>query len=887
VAPDGDDAAALASNAAVPFGSVQAAVDFASAHPSGPSDVCVAAGPTCDAATIYDAGRGDLRLREGISVIGGYESTTFTRCGGGFGTRLLQTTPEGVGFGADIVSGAELEGLAIQTAPGDTSAGVTVDGARGAVIRDVFIEDATRSEHPAGAAHSYGIDVKNGGDATVADSTIELWSGWSEAIGVRAVGARVNVGEETVIRNFGVGAAYAAWLENAPESRIVGSTLNTAAPSTNGVGVGLMIRGRVRDVQVSENSIRASGGDTTVVAIAIENCEGDSAEVLDNGVAATSATNPGQEGSSFGIRALDDCPALIAGNIVQSGAGNGQGATGIACDGGCDLLANHVRVDSLKTTAGTVNTGTGIDCLGCGEISGNRVSGLATVSTCGNACDFGSIGIAVEGDGTLVDSNNVDGGCSGGPTGGPGSIGIRAEGGVRIQNNIVSGGRECATPLGAALTSGIWIAGGAVDIHSNWIDGGTPSTTICTSAGVRLEGANTAELRNNILRPGGCSAGFNVYEGNPAWSPKLVHANDFEQFSFNQSLYRGIEISDPRTVADLNALRVTDARDNFSASCPLPLSAHAACVDSGTAEGAPDDDMDGQPRVGGLPDVGPDEWGNLPRPCVDNDGLPCGVFRDLSATDGHACGLQTNGLVKCWGLLQLGAGNVPVRSFREISVGLYHGCGIRRDDANLECWGDDTYGQASPPPGSFRSIASGPHFSCGVRTGGALLCWGLDGFGNPLTPPSGAHLLVGPSAGFTQCAIDGNLAIRCFGQFGSNMGFSISPGGYQSVSTGTSIACGRGFNGSATCWNVFTGSMQPTPGGTFRAVSAGYASACGIRGDGTLTCWAEDPVNVLAPPAGSSFHSLAVGRGFGCAVRTDDQVVCWGDNTFGQATPPN
>jgi hypothetical protein len=400
-----------------------------------------------------------------------------------------------------------------------------------------------------------------------------------------------------------------------------------------------------------------------------------------------------------------------------------------------------------------------------------------------------------------------------------------------------------------------------------------------------LVGPNEAMFRNNIIRAGACPTGANVYEDEPSTRPLLLDSNAFEQVSPARSLYRGITLTDPRTAAEVNALNDVVARDNFSASCPLPLDSSSACVDAGTPTDAPSDDYDGEPRSTLFPDVGPDEWGDLLRPC-DAESESCGVFTELSATDGHVCGLQTNGLIRCWGLLELGGGDVPPISFRAMSVGVHHGCGIRRDDGGLECWGDNSVGQASPPAGTFRSVGSGPFHSCAVREDGALLCWGVDAFGMPLAAPSGAFRSVGPSVGVQTCAVDAVAHVRCFGPISPNLSAGAT-GGYQSVGAGRTMGCGRTIPGGVHClhYDPRLPFIPWSPGGPNRALSVGDEVACVIRSDDTLECWSEDPAAALTPPQGT-FKSVSVGNRFACAIRTDDAVVCWGDNTWGQLDVP-
>ena len=46
-------------------------------------------------------------------------------------------------------------------------------------------------------------------------------------------------------------------------------------------------------------------------------------------------------------------------------------------------------------------------------------------------------------------------------------------------------------------------------------------------------------------------------------------------------------------------------------------------------------------------------------------------------------------------------------------------------DGTLACWGDNSFdGQATPPTGSFRAVSAGELHSCGLRTDGTLACWG-------------------------------------------------------------------------------------------------------------------------------------------------------------------
>jgi hypothetical protein len=110
VAPNGDDAAALANENMTPFATVQAAIDFANGRRDIATGVCVAAGTTCGAtATFTGPSSGDLTMRDRIDVFGGYEATTFTRCTNST-THLAPQTGKGVLFPSNIGSPTTLDG---------------------------------------------------------------------------------------------------------------------------------------------------------------------------------------------------------------------------------------------------------------------------------------------------------------------------------------------------------------------------------------------------------------------------------------------------------------------------------------------------------------------------------------------------------------------------------------------------------------------------------------------------------------------------------------------------------------------------------------------------------------------------------------------------------
>jgi hypothetical protein len=599
VAPDGSDEHAVASEGATPFASVQAAIEFAAARPAAPRSVCIAAGPECGQSFEYVDGRGDLQLTRDLSIYGKYESSSFTRCSSS-STGLQPVQPGGVRIAGTLQ--ARLDGLTIRSNPSWTGpAIVTIDSATGVELRGVTIEGYE-------SGHSTGIHVTDA-EVSVFESTIVLRNGLGVSIGISAERSRLAISKTSV----DVASSYVArgmTLDHCADSSISENTVTTAVPPGSGLTRGIGVSGNSSNLRVFANSVITYGG-SQARGIALDGCASTAPEIARNTVRVTNPSSGSGLVTDTGIMVSGFCPAVIQGNLVHTASGNGHSPVGIACMSfsECSILDNDVSVSVLATRPGTVNAGTGIDCFDCAEISRNQVSGITSLVPCGGNCDFNSIGIAAQGRGTLIDANRVDGGCSGGPIGGQGSAGIRVNGSIRVQNNVVYGGHECPTPVGAALTSGILIVGDSPDVHSNFIEGGQPSTSICTSAGVRFAGTpNLATLRNNIILAGTCASdGAPVQVSDPSLYPLLIENNDLLPNS-SGVLYRDVVFNRYSSLAELETITAFPFRASFSADCPLPLTLDSPCVDAGTPTGAPERDRDGEAREQDFPDVGPDEW---------------------------------------------------------------------------------------------------------------------------------------------------------------------------------------------------------------------------------------------------------------------------------------
>ena len=66
-----------------------------------------------------------------------------------------------------------------------------------------------------------------------------------------------------------------------------------------------------------------------------------------------------------------------------------------------------------------------------------------------------------------------------------------------------------------------------------------------------------------------------------------------------------------------------------------------------------------------------------------------------------------------------------VGGFIEVSYGSDHACALNAD-GSIACWGSNEHGKATPPEGEFKTVSSGEHGSCAIlREDSTVVCWGI------------------------------------------------------------------------------------------------------------------------------------------------------------------
>jgi hypothetical protein len=183
----------------------------------------------------------------------------------------------------------------------------------------------------------------------------------------------------------------------------------------------------------------------------------------------------------------------------------------------------------------------------------------------------------------------------------------------------------------------------------------------------------------------------------------------------------------------------------------------------------------------------------------------------ISAGAYFACGLlAVDGSAKCWGSAgdtgascPAGQLDAPKGTFKAIASGGLSSCAIDQEGA-LACWGagkpgDDpaatckdvelNFGQSAPPKGSFKTVSVGVRHACGVKSDGSVACWGA-GTADVCTidtnydcrqsrPPAGKFEQVTVGLNHS-CAITADRKVQCWGYNGSPVdGRTMPPAVFQ------------------------------------------------------------------------------------------------------------
>jgi len=234
---------------------------------------------------------------------------------------------------------------------------------------------------------------------------------------------------------------------------------------------------------------------------------------------------------------------------------------------------------------------------------------------------------------------------------------------------------------------------------------------------------------------------------------------------------------------------------------------------------------------------------------------PADRFAAIFSGGFNSCGLRlANRTIACWGLYApFWMRQLPSGPIASVGIGTFHMCVVVASDGHVACVGGHTGppgyedpGEANSPPGTFKAVTSGWSHTCGIRLDDTVACWGEQTLYGKTDPPTGAFAQIAAGQEHT-CGVRVTGALACWG-FDREGQIDAPPGAFTQVAAGTNHSCALRTDAAIVCWGDDRYGESDPPAGPFTAVGAGHLFGCGLRPGGAIACWGANDLGQSTPP---------------------------------------
>ena len=291
------------------------------------------------------------------------------------------------------------------------------------------------------------------------------------------------------------------------------------------------------------------------------------------------------------------------------------------------------------------------------------------------------------------------------------------------------------------------------------------------------------------------------------------------------------------------------------------------------------------------------------------------TYVSISAGGYHTCGLGSNGNGYCWG--RNGSGQVgdettttprttPVLvkqggrptgvSFSNISVGLYHTCGIGSDGRGY-CWGANQNGRLGD------GTTESPRLTSVLVKFFTEYIYQITIGNNTLTQsvlPESTSVTVNPIPSHIAGTVSVNLKRVYDNKTSNSANYTYENLAAPDITNITPSIISP--NTSNTFSLTGTNFLNYGPMSNFSSISGGQSHTCGVDSDGKGYCWGYNGDDQLGSgssgfgsdshipalvhqgerPANVTFTSISSQINTVCGLGSNGQGYCWGSNTYGQ-----
>ena len=226
----------------------------------------------------------------------------------------------------------------------------------------------------------------------------------------------------------------------------------------------------------------------------------------------------------------------------------------------------------------------------------------------------------------------------------------------------------------------------------------------------------------------------------------------------------------------------------------------------------------------------------------------------------------------------------PISS--RVAVANNHACVINTQ-GKLECWGKNTFGQGDVPSSTQDVLAVATDYAstCIIEAGGTVRCWGRNNLGQCDVPEDLEEVVqIGMYDGRV-CALQKSGQIR---RWGFELWVPETVDGLDrpvQISVGGQL-CVLDASGTVQCWGWIISDPAPSDLGFVLQVSAGFRHNCVLLENQKIECWGDNRAEPNTVPDIDGFVQVATGTFHSCGLLASGQVRCWGNNDIGQLGIP-
>ena len=251
-------------------------------------------------------------------------------------------------------------------------------------------------------------------------------------------------------------------------------------------------------------------------------------------------------------------------------------------------------------------------------------------------------------------------------------------------------------------------------------------------------------------------------------------------------------------------------------------------------------------------------------------------FIDISKGGGQICGVTSANTLICSTADARLEPPASVGELLQVEVGANHACGLQLD-GSIVCWGDNDFGQLNAPTSmDFESIDVGRNHTCAITTDLETVCWGLADNGRLQVPNDGLPFIEVDAGIVNTCALEVAGRVRCWGVENFSYDPPSADAQIQTFAALSSRAraqvCVLLSDGSVECdTNAFSFT------GAYTDLAAAGQAMCALSVSGEIECQPFGTVPTLpslnALNDGSEYVELFSGQGL-CAIDVNGDVAC-------------